>query len=122
MKIYKVTKQVEEIELDVNEDLKAMMKKCLEKHLREKDKRYNNINKEELVRQLFFDMDFDSEFSFNLNDLKTLPGVTETMLNFTVEEAINTMHSSQWLACTACADLSDFDDLMNLKQSIDNKN
>ena len=122
MKIYKVTKQIEEIELDVNEDLKAMMKKCLEKHLREKDKRYNNINKEELVRQLFFDMDFDSEFSFNLNDLKTLPGVTETMLNFTVEEAINTMHSSQWFACTACADLSDFDYLMNLKQSTDNKN
>lgn len=111
MKIYKVTKQIEEIEIDVNEDLKVMMKKCLEKRLRAKDGRYDNVDKEELVRLLLFDMDFDSEFDFNFKDLEVPPSVVSTMINFTVEEAINTMHSNQCLTCTNCADLSDFDEL-----------
>ena len=93
MKIYKITKQIEEIEIDVNEDLKVMMKKCLENHLHEKDKRYNNIDKEELARLLLFDMDFDSEFDFNLKELKAPPVTASIMINFTLEEAINTMYS-----------------------------
>ena len=35
----------------------------------------------------------------------------KNIADFTVEEAINTMHSNQCFTCINCADLSDFDEL-----------